>query len=62
MFLDKMVSRTTWYIHMIQMVLSKWMEINADGIGRDASTLLIKSVPLNIFVNIQVKFSFSYRK
>ena len=32
-------------------------EINADGIGRDASTLVTKSKQLNTYVNIQVKFA-----
>ena len=31
-------------------------EINADGIGRDASTLVNK-IALNMYVNIQVKFA-----
>ena len=32
-------------------------EINADGIGRDASTLVNKIKALNMYVNIQVKYA-----
>ena len=32
-------------------------EINADGIGRDASTLVNKIKAANMYVNIQVKYA-----
>ena len=51
---DGLAQRGTFIIDpdgVIQM-----MEINADGIDVMQALLLIKSVLLNIFVNIQVKF------